>query len=106
MSPIKVALSDAIAALDRAPDDFTTLMTDGDARLLLFAPKGEDRQAPHTQDEFYIVISGSGMFRRGDEIVDFAAGDVLFVPAGIEHGFESHSDDFKTWVIFYGAKAS
>ena len=24
----------------------------------LFAPRGEDRQAPHAQDEFYIVVAG------------------------------------------------
>lgn len=29
-------------------------------------------------------------------------GDVLFAPAGIEHRFENFSDDFVTWVIFYG----
>ena len=29
-------------------------------------------------------------------------GQVLFVPAGIEHRFEDFSDDFSTWVIFYG----
>jgi len=29
-------------------------------------------------------------------------GDVIFAPAGIEHRFENFSDDFVTWVIFYG----
>jgi mannose-6-phosphate isomerase-like protein (cupin superfamily) len=29
-------------------------------------------------------------------------GEVLFVPAGIEHRFEDFSDDFATWVFFYG----
>jgi len=27
---------------------------------------------------------------------------MLFVPAGVEHRFENFSDDFATWVIFYG----
>jgi hypothetical protein len=27
---------------------------------------------------------------------------VLFVPAGMIHHFEKFSDDFATWVIFYG----
>jgi mannose-6-phosphate isomerase-like protein (cupin superfamily) len=30
--------------------------------------------------------------------------DVLFVPAGVEHRFENFTDDFTTWVIFYGQK--
>jgi quercetin dioxygenase-like cupin family protein len=32
----------------------------------------------------------------------FAPGDVLFVPAGTIHRFEEFTDDFRTWVIFYG----
>ena len=32
----------------------------------------------------------------------FRQGDFLFVPAGIEHRFESFTNDFATWVIFYG----
>lgn len=29
-------------------------------------------------------------------------GDVLFVPAGVEHRFEDFSDDLAGWVVFYG----
>lgn len=104
MTPIKFALSDATRKLADADDNFVTLMTGKHGRLLLFAPEGEDRQTPHTQDEFYIVVSGSGSFRRGDETVPFVAGDVLFVPAGVAHRFESFSDDFQTWVIFFGPR--
>ena len=32
----------------------------------------------------------------------FAPGDLLFVPAGVEHRFEEFSDDFAAWVFFYG----
>lgn len=31
-----------------------------------------------------------------------AAGDTLFVAAGVTHRFEQFSDDFVTWVVFYG----
>ena len=27
---------------------------------------------------------------------------LLFVPAGMEHRFEDLSEDFGTWVVFYG----
>ena len=104
MSPIKFALADANRKLADADDNFVTLMTGKHGRLLLFAPEGEDRQTPHTQDEFYIVVSGSGNFRRGDEVVPFVAGDVLFVPAGVFHHFENFTDDFQTWVIFFGPR--
>jgi hypothetical protein len=40
--------------------------------------------------------------RNGDSRHAFSAGDVLFVPAGVPHRFEDFTDDFGTWVIFYG----
>ena len=31
-------------------------------------------------------------------------GTPLFVAAGVEHRFDDFSDDFETWVVFYGAE--
>ncbi|CAN5253144.1 hypothetical protein BH11BAC6_BH11BAC6_05790 [soil metagenome] len=56
------------------------------------------------QDEIYIIASGSGMFFRNGERIRFNKGDVLFVPAGMDHRFENFTEDFATWVIFYGKK--
>ena len=36
------------------------------------------------------------------DIPDFGPGDLLFVPAGVEHRFEEFSDDLAVWVVFYG----
>ena len=38
-----------------------------------------------------------GRLTRGTETVRFVAGDVLFVPSGMEHRFTSFSADFKAW---------
>jgi mannose-6-phosphate isomerase-like protein (cupin superfamily) len=102
--PLKISLSGATDAVGRLPEPFVTLMQEDTTRVLLFAPRGEDVQTPHTQDEIYVVMSGGGSFRRGDEIVDFTAGDVLFVPAKVSHRFESFSDDLAAWVIFFGPR--
>ena len=67
-----------------------------------YAPEKVDLQTPHRQDELYVIVSGSGNFIRNGERTFFQKGDVLFVPAGIEHRFEDFTDDFATWVIFYG----
>jgi mannose-6-phosphate isomerase-like protein (cupin superfamily) len=67
-----------------------------------YAPRGRDEQTPHTRDELYVVAQGQGTFINGDEEHPFGVGDVLFVPAGVEHRFEDFTDDFGTWVIFYG----
>jgi mannose-6-phosphate isomerase-like protein (cupin superfamily) len=101
---LKLALSDAAALLAAEHDPFITMFERGDARVLLYAPKGEDTQTPHKQDELYVVASGSGTFRRGDETVPFVTGDTLFVAAHVPHCFENFSDDFSTWVVFFGPR--
>ena len=77
---------------------------DGQVELRHFAPKGQDTQSPHDRDELYIVISGTAQFRRKDETVRCATGDVLFVAAHEEHRFIEFSPDFALWVVFYGPK--
>lgn len=98
----RITLEDAAAQL---PDDqlrFVTLLRRGSLLVELYAPRGHDPQQPHRQDELYVVITGSGEFVNGGERHPFGPGDVLFVPAGVEHRFENFSADFQTWVIFYG----
>ena len=68
----------------------------------VFAPRGVDNQQPHTRDEVYLVIRGSGRFVFGSERVTFGPGDFLFVPAGVAHRFENFTEDFVVWVLFYG----
>lgn len=81
---------------------FLTLFQHGTMSVEIYEPKKVDLQQPHRQDELYVVISGTGTFYNNGRRHPFAPGDVLFVPAGVEHRFEEFSDDFKTWVIFYG----
>ncbi len=82
---------------------FTILMQHGSMQLEYFAPDRIDTQTPHRQDEIYVIASGSSDFYRNGETVQCKTGDVLFVPAGMEHRFVNFSSDFATWVIFYGA---
>jgi mannose-6-phosphate isomerase-like protein (cupin superfamily) len=74
----------------------------GTMRAGLYAPPHADTQGPHKQDELYVVISGTGEFVKNGERIRFAPHDVLFVEAGSVHRFEHFSDDFATWVIFWG----
>ena len=74
----------------------------GTLRIGLYAPGGQDPQGPHTQDEVYVILAGTGWFVNGPDRDRFGPGDVLFVPAGTVHRFEEFTDDFQTWVIFYG----
>ena len=81
---------------------WATMFKHGHIELEFYAPQGTDPQKPHTRDEVYFVIKGSGWFVQGDERVRFGPGDVFFLPAGVPHHFENFTDDFATWAIFAG----
>lgn len=81
---------------------FAVMMKHGTMTIEYFAPQEVDTQTPHKQDEIYVIIKGHSAFFRNGERISCKKNDVLFVPAGMEHYFENFSDDFATWVIFYG----
>lgn len=83
-------------------EDWRVLFEHGSLELEIYAPRGHDPQQPHTRNEVYVVIAGTGYFRNGDQRHAFKPGDLLFVPAGVVHRFEDFSEDFATWVMFYG----
>jgi mannose-6-phosphate isomerase-like protein (cupin superfamily) len=74
----------------------------GTLQVKMYRPVNADFQKPHTRDELYVIARGTGLFLNGGESHRFQTGDVLFVPAGVVHRFEEFSDDFCTWVMFYG----
>lgn len=74
----------------------------GQMSLVIFAPRGEDHQTTHAQDEVYIVVRGSGKLLMEEVELAFVAGDALFVPAETRHRFVDFSEDFVTWAIFCG----
>jgi mannose-6-phosphate isomerase-like protein (cupin superfamily) len=99
----KISLQDAIDTLNMEAElPFTVLMKHGTMTVEYFAPKEVDVQQPHLQDEIYIIASGSSNFFCDGKYFDCTRGDMLFVPAGMEHHFENFSENFATWVIFYG----
>jgi mannose-6-phosphate isomerase-like protein (cupin superfamily) len=80
------------------------LMRHGSMTLRYYRPPRPDPQQPHEQDELYFVARGSGWFLRNGKRHECRAGDVLFAAAGEIHRFEDFSDDFETWVVFWGPK--
>lgn len=96
--------AEEMAAAARAnPDEpYGVALERGTLELGYYAPVDVDLQQPHTQDEVYVILSGHGRFLNGSDTVKFGPGDVLFVPAGVEHRFVEFSDDTEMWVVFYG----
>jgi mannose-6-phosphate isomerase-like protein (cupin superfamily) len=104
MSKNKVSLEKAIETLSKTDKEFTLLFEHGSLEIELYKPDKIDKQQPHQRDEVYIIVSGIGKFLVGEVITDFKAGDFLFVPAYVGHRFFDFTEDFQTWVIFYGPK--
>ncbi len=103
MQPYHITIAQAVKALQQnSPLPFVKLMEHGTMSVEYYAPVNIDNQTPHRQDELYIIAGGSGIFNRDGERTPFTIGDVLFVPAGMEHRFENFTNDFAAWVIFYG----
>jgi mannose-6-phosphate isomerase-like protein (cupin superfamily) len=101
--PVRATIEEARAAPIPAGSRSSLLMEHGSMKLRYYAPPGgTDPQTPHDQDELYVIASGRGTFFVGGQRVPFGPGDVLFVAARVEHRFESFSDDFASWVVFYG----
>ena len=96
-------LPDALARIpESASERSIELFRHGTLRVKLYAPRGEDRQTPHRQDEVYVVARGTGMFWDGVDRRPVAPGTLLVAVAGRAHRFEAFSADFAVWVLFYG----
>lgn len=61
---------------------------------------GEDDQVPHREDEIYVVTSGTGQIRVGDETQPVGPGSVVYVAANVEHRFFDFSEDLEILVLF------
>ena len=68
---------------------------------LYLLPAGtRDPQQPHTEDEVYYVIGGSGQIMVAGEDRAVRAGSVVFVAAGVEHRFHTIAEDLTILVFF------
>ncbi len=98
-------VSEALARLSSEKTDYMRLIEDATYDIGLYKPDGVDPQTPHSRDELYIVAAGTGEFVCDGKTRAFAPGDMLMVPAGVEHRFQNFSEDFSTWVVFFGVRS-
>jgi len=100
----RASIADALDAVAKITQGIPSafVFEHGTLQVKMYRPPKQDLQKPHTRDEIYVIARGSGWFANGTDRYSFGTGDMLFVPAGIEHRFYDFSDDFCTWVMFYG----
>lgn len=73
----------------------------GNVSLIYFAPDTTDYQTFHDENEYYFIARGSGRLIIDDDRFDCAVGDAFFVAAKVQHHFESFTDDFAAWAVFF-----
>lgn len=99
---MKISPEEGLKSLSETGKLFLELYNHGTLSVEIYKPIDQDLQTPHDRDEIYVIISGRGEFLSDGIVHSFKEGDFFFVPAGVEHRFLNFSEDFSTWVIFYG----
>jgi mannose-6-phosphate isomerase-like protein (cupin superfamily) len=97
-----LSIPQATYQLKQSGNLFTEVFKHGTLSVEFYKPEKTDNQTPHDRDEVYIIATGTGQFYNDGITTHFNPGDFLFVPAGVEHRFLNFTDDFSTWVLFYG----
>jgi mannose-6-phosphate isomerase-like protein (cupin superfamily) len=60
----------------------------------------KDMQAPHDEDEVYVVLAGKARMRLGEEEREVGPGSLLYVGATTEHSFFQVDEDMTLLVMF------
>ncbi len=64
------------------------------------AAGSKDMQAPHDEDEVYLVLTGKARMQLGDEEREVGPGSLLYVSASTEHSFFEIEEDMTLMVFF------
>lgn len=67
---------------------------------------GKDSQAPHSEDEVYLVVRGRALLVSESREVEVGPGSVIFLPAGEPHHFTDVVEDLSVVVVFAPAEFS
>lgn len=105
MSQQVVSYKMALASL-ASQERYAEVLSEGDLSAGIYAPHESDDQETHSQDEFYVVLNGSGFFSVDGAREPFGPGDLLFAPGGVSRQFEDFTPDFAVWAILCGTKTA
>jgi mannose-6-phosphate isomerase-like protein (cupin superfamily) len=101
-------LADVVARRQAADTPYLEFISVPDLSLGLYvlAPGQPDLQQPHTEDEAYYVVAGSGRITVGDDVRDVRVGSIVFVAAGVPHRFHDITEELTLLVAFGPAEGS
>jgi mannose-6-phosphate isomerase-like protein (cupin superfamily) len=101
-------LADVVARRQAAGMPYLEFISVPDLSLGLYvlAPGQPDLQQPHTEDEAYYVVAGTGRITVGDEVREVRVGSIVFVAAGVPHRFHDITEELTLLVAFGPAEGS
>lgn len=97
-----MSVAEALAQLSESRGTYKVLQRSRDGDVGMYKPVRVDLQAPHDRDEAYVIAAGRGEVQLDGRKHPVETGDVVYVPKGMEHRFVNFTDDFATWVFFFG----
>jgi mannose-6-phosphate isomerase-like protein (cupin superfamily) len=68
--------------------------------IYFLAAGSTDMQAPHDEDEVYVVLSGRARMQLGEEERGVGPGSLLYISATTAHSFFEIEEDMTLLVIF------
>ena len=75
------------------------------AGVYVLAAGATDPQAPHAEDEVYVVLAGEATITVGDRSRPVRAGSVVYVPAAVPHRFHDVTAELAVLVVFAPAES-
>lgn len=73
---------------------------DLEAGIIVLHPGEKDTQGPHSADELYYIIGGSGFMELGKNKRPVKKDSIIFVPANMHHRFYGNREDLVILYVF------
>lgn len=86
--------------LERDDRNYLEVLSEDSLSVEIARYPNPEPKTPHKSDELYVVLSGSGMVRVGNERYAVAEGDVVYVQKGLEHDFFDIEEEVTALVVF------
>jgi mannose-6-phosphate isomerase-like protein (cupin superfamily) len=95
-------LQDLVKKLEKEGGYFLDFLKvrDLEAGIIVLHPGEKDTQEPHSADELYYVIEGSGYMELGKGKRAVKKGSIVFVPAKMHHRFYGNKEDLVVLYMF------
>ncbi|SRR5690606_22796094 len=97
-------LQDLVKQLEKEGGYFLDFLKvrDLEAGIIVLRPGEKDTQEPHSADELYYVIEGSGFIELGKDRRQHPVrkGSIIFVPAEMHHRFYGNKEDLVVLYMF------